>query len=209
MTSHYEFLQSLHQLLQPRGYLEIGVQSGASLSLATCPAVGVDPAGMGRSPRSNERLYAISSDEFFAGAMDVGPIDLVYIDGMHLFEYALRDLMGALRLGNEKTVYVFDDVLPYSPLIAGRVPVEGDWTGDVWKIIQILDWETTAEMCCVDVWPTGALVAWDFGEDTLPYLVENYEKITCDHYDNQMPDWVLDRQLASTPDHVLGKLRNR
>jgi hypothetical protein len=194
VTTHYEFLQLLHNVRQPRGYLEIGVQTGASLALAQCPAYGVDPNGMSRSPRPNEQIFATTSDDFFAmGLSDLGPIDLVYIDGMHLFEYGLRDFMGALRYANEQTVIVFDDVLPYSPAIAGREQIEGDWTGDVWKMIPIIEQHVDSSTLLVDVWPTGAFVTWNHEPGTLEYLTENYDALVHEYVDREPPAWILDR----------------
>jgi ABC-type transport system substrate-binding protein len=39
-----QFLADLHQEFAPRGYVEIGVRYGSSLQLASCPAIGIDPA---------------------------------------------------------------------------------------------------------------------------------------------------------------------
>jgi len=86
----HELLAILHKVLQPDFYLEIGVQTGKSLNIADCTALGIDPM-----PRSNIKLkphakvLRMTSDEFFANhAEDMlhpSP-DLVFIDGMHLFE---------------------------------------------------------------------------------------------------------------------------
>lgn len=206
MTTHYEFLGMLHQELQPRGYLEIGVQTGASLALASCPAIGVDPSPL-RAARANEQIFTMTSDEFFEEPLRVpGPIDLVYIDGMHLFEFALRDFLGSLRYANEDTVIVFDDVLPYNAAIAAREQPPGDWAGDVWKVIEILRWNTSVSMCYVDVWPTGALVVWDL----FKYPIDlNYETIVSTWIDQPVPSWILDRESADTVEETLRELRSR
>ena len=208
MVSHYEFLASLHELLQPRGYLEIGVQTGASLALANCPAVGVDPqpwVGSG----NGKTIFEMTSDEFFSRPRDLGlQVDLVYIDGMHLFEYALRDFIGCLFYANSNTVIVIDDVLPYNEAIADRVQPPGDWTGDVWKLIDILGPEGDADTFMVDVSPTGALVVHNLHDDIASMLHDCYNSIV-EHWMNKpIPDWVLDRRHALTPDYALELLRN-
>jgi len=209
VTTHYEFLASLHEVLRPRRYLEIGVQTGASMALASCLAVGVDPAGMSRHPRPNESIFTMTSDAFFADYRPETPIDLVYIDGMHLFEYALRDFLGALKYANEKTVIVFDDVLPYNAAIAAREQPPGDWTGDVWKIIPALEDHCDSVAALVDVSPTGAFVLWDFDPDVLTYMTENYDAIVRDYMDRELPQWVLDREHVESAESVLEDLRNR
>lgn len=168
MTSNYQFLAMLHEQLQPRGYLEIGVRHGDSLRLAQCKAVGIDPDPVPWLQPHCE-IFQETSDSFFARHGTGGPwfdMDLVYIDGMHLYEYALRDFINVARWANERTVVVFDDTHPYNSAIAVREPLPGDWTGDVWKAMDIIDHVPNLNVfrAQVDVSPTGAYVVWGFGD---------------------------------------------
>lgn len=172
MTSNYEFLAMLHRELKPRGYLEIGVRYGDSLKLANCPAIGIDPVRTVRALRSNESHWTMTSDEFFSrdwvsGYLAGFEIDLIYVDGMHLYEYALRDFINVARYANERTVVVFDDTHPYNSAIATRAQPPGDWTGDVWKTMDIIQNASRLELSTaqVDVSPTGAFVVWGFGRE--------------------------------------------
>jgi hypothetical protein len=170
-TPRHDFLHELHKLLKPASYLEIGVQTGRGLAQAIPPtvAVGVDPAPQISVPIAvRYRVATMTSDEFFAESGEPGerlaPVDLAFIDGMHLVEHALRDFMGVERHArpDRRTVAVFDDVLPYSADIAGRTPLPGDWAGDVWKIFPILDgFRPDLTLILVNVAPTGALVVLD------------------------------------------------
>lgn len=203
MTRH-EFLAELHLILQPRTYLEIGVQFGYSLSLATCPAIGIDPY-----PRvtasGQQAIYAMESDAFFAQpGLELPPIDLAFIDGMHLFEYALRDFINVQRFANENTVVVFDDVLPYRPEIAGRIPLPGDWTGDVWKIYLILEWYGFI-LTLVDVSPTGVLIVSNVNHAVIDY----HEMLATFVAEDVVPSWAVDRSLAEDPRVFLEKLRSK
>jgi hypothetical protein len=172
-TPRHDFLHELHKLLRPATYLEIGVQTGRGMAQAIggspeCThqtiAIGVDPNPQVTVPiQAHHTIYRQTSDEFFAGVGGPrhAPYDLAFIDGMHLVEYALRDFIGVERHARPdgRTVAVFDDVLPYSADIAGREPLLGDWAGDVWKIISILDeYRTDLTLIPVSVQPTGALV---------------------------------------------------
>jgi hypothetical protein len=86
-------LERLHRELSPVSYLEIGVRHGGSLALAHCPAIGIDPApAIDRELPHATKVHVLTSDEFFADHADGVTPDLSFIDGMHLFEYALRDL---------------------------------------------------------------------------------------------------------------------
>lgn len=169
-TPRHDFLHSLHELLRPATYLEIGVQTGRSLAQAIPPtfAIGVDPEPQVSVPIPvAHQIFPMTSDRFFeevdasTAGLDLPPYDLAFIDGMHLVEYCLRDFIGVERHARPdgRTVAVFDDVLPYSADIAGRTPLPGDWAGDCWKIYPILrNHRPDLDLILVDVAPTGALV---------------------------------------------------
>jgi hypothetical protein len=203
VTTRHEFLAELHLMLQPQMYLEIGVQFGYSLSLATCPAIGIDPY-----PRvtasGQQAIYAMTSDDFFAQiGLTLPPIDLAFIDGMHLFEYALRDFMNVQRFMTGNGVVVFDDVLPYNAAIAGREPLPGDWTGDVWKIYPILQ-RYDLDATLIDVSPTGVLVVSNFNNVKINY----HEMLAAYIAEDAVPSWAIDRSQAVDPGVFLEKMRS-
>lgn len=214
MTRH-EFLKALHEKLKPRVYLEIGVQLGTSLALAEGSevAIGIDPdplVAMTANQRPNQQIHAITSDEFFDWARWSGaglpPIDLAFIDGMHLVEYALRDFINVQKFMSPGGVIVFDDVLPYNTPIAERIqPPGGDWTGDVWKVYYILTELYRLEPDLVDTSPTGTMVlsGWE------PQLSLEYPP------DSYMAEWIedvpvsgpiLNRNHAVQPHEILEAL---
>ena len=84
----------------------------------------------------------MTSDDFFASPQCAAhlrqPIDLAFIDGMHLVEFALRDFMQVERRASRAGMIVLDDIFPNHPLQARRVRESGVWTGDVWKILPCL-----------------------------------------------------------------------
>src|SRR5436853_1762522 len=92
--SYLSILALLHEELRPAHYLEIGVRDGRSLALAGGPATGVDPAPSIKYvlPAKTE-IVQMTSDAFFAQAAAHFAPDFCLIDGMHLFEYALRDFI--------------------------------------------------------------------------------------------------------------------
>lgn len=189
VAARYEFLHRLHQALQPRGYLEIGVQTGGSLTLATCPALGIDPAPIVTAPMEpHHNVYVATSDMFFEQVFAMNPsvfdllpkrLDLVFIDGMHLAEFALRDFIGCEKVSHSGTVIVFDDVLPYGEWIATREQPPGDWTGDVWKIMEVLDANRPdLRLTLVDTQPTGSLMVTGLNphDETLVTIYQDIEK---------------------------------
>ena len=143
MTRH-DLLRGLHEVLNPRTYLEIGVNEGSSLTLSRTLSIGVDPDFVVRRPlHCDLELIRAKSDEFFErpdGLAHFGgvPVDLAFIDGMHLSEFALRDFINVERHLAAGGVTVFDDILPRNALEAARVRRTGAWAGDVYKAVEAI-----------------------------------------------------------------------
>lgn len=211
MVTRHEFLDMLHYQLHPRGYLEIGVLYGDSLRLAHCPAFGVDPEPVVYGHLSETALYRQKSDDFFASIKpeDLGvPIDFAFIDGMHLFEFALRDFLNIEKvLANERTVVVFDDVLPRNQGEASRTQCPGDWTGDVWKVWYLLkEYRTDLQVKLVNTEPTGTMVVWDLDPTLADSVLDDSEVMERIRLWDEVPEAVLSRLEALEPKDVLQML---
>jgi len=156
-------LSRVHACLKPDVYLEIGVRHGVSLALSAARiSIGVDPLPELQAPLANHaQVVATSSDAFFAGTgaeLLIEPIDLAFIDGMHWFEFALRDFINVERHASRHGVVLFDDVLPNHPLQAERIRQSGVWTGDVWKILPCLrKYRPELMLTLLDTQPSGLL----------------------------------------------------
>jgi hypothetical protein len=190
-----EVLSRLHGLVAPDTYLEIGVDTGATLALATTAsiAVGVDPnASAGRSPGRNARLYAMKSDAFFASetpatAFGGRPVDLTFIDGMHWFEYALRDFANAERWSSPSSTIVLHDCLPVAPRAARRERHSSFWVGDVWKVVEILlDHRPELRVFVVPAAPSGLVVVRGLDPESA-VLFSRYDEIVSRYRDLPYP----------------------
>jgi hypothetical protein len=160
-VDYLEILTSLHARLAPRGYLEVGVRRGHSLALAQCPAVGIDPAAhITQRLGAGTTVSAATSDDYFRNQKSPSfPIDLAFIDGMHAFEYALRDFLNIERRAHPATLIVVDDIFPNHPLQASRIRRTVAWTGDVWKVLPCLRvFRPDLTLVPVDSSPTGLLL---------------------------------------------------
>lgn len=159
---YLDVLASIHRLLQPRGYLEIGVRHGASLALARCPAIGIDPAPDLTVPLPPTTSVVPATSYEFLRDLDTElgiTLDLAFIDGSHLIEEVVKDFMAVEARANERTVIVIDDVLPVHPLQARRQRSTRVWCGDVWKIIGCLrTLRPDLALTIVDAAPAGLLV---------------------------------------------------
>lgn len=212
LVTRHEFLKALHQLLRPQIYLEVGVQHGWSLQLSEAPiSIGIDPEPLIQVPlQSNCTVMQMTSDEYFdctpghSDELNKPGIDLAFIDGMHLYEYALRDFSNIEKLSHEHTVVVFDDVLPTTQEMAAREICAGDWTGDVWRVYDhLLAWRADLVLTLVDTEPTGTLVVTHLNpareiRDPLPSWGSP-----------PVPAYILDRRHAWAPELVLQQLARR
>ncbi len=208
---HYlDFLGALHATLAPGTYLEIGVRDGRSLALSRADSVGIDPAFLiDAEIRTRCALHRTTSDEYFSRPVTDGEparFDLVLIDGLHLFEYALRDFINSESRAEPWSVIVVDDVLPRNPREASRSDVSGAWTGDVFKLPLALTASRPDLITIqVDTQPTGLLVV--LGVDpTSTTLRDRYPDIVAEHVaadPQDVPRRVFERWAAVDPARLL------
>jgi hypothetical protein len=193
------FLAALHTHLKPRTYMEIGTEAGASLAVAGCDAIAVDPQLNLRTSatgnRSRTYFFQMPSDTFFATENVPGllgrPVDIAFLDGLHRFEFLLRDLIGTEAACHPRSLILLHDCLPLNPRMALRQFVPGDtlsegdtayfWTGDVWKLLPIL-WEHRPDLRLhvLDCPPTG-LVAITRVDPASRILADRYDEIVDQH----------------------------
>lgn len=69
-----------------------------------------------------------------SAALTNGAPDLMFIDGMHLSEFTLRDFINVERWASPNTRVVIDDIFANHPVQAERRRATRVWTGEVWKL---------------------------------------------------------------------------
>jgi len=193
----YELLKHFHQRLSPDFYLEIGIQTGKSLALAECPAIGIDPMPQIKySLRETAKIEEATSDKFFSNTAkgSIASPDLAFIDGMHLFEFTLRDFINVEKNAKRSTLIVIDDIFPGHPAQAERHRRTRAWTGDVWKLLLILqEYRPDLYLRTLDAYPTGLLIVTGLNPEDMT-LIESYDEIVKKYSDkNIIPDSVLRR----------------
>lgn len=180
-------LADIHSALDPKWYLEIGTEKGESAVLSNANTICVDPKLrisqdiVGQKPSLH--VFQMTSDDFFDhGHADVfvGKVDFAFLDGMHIFEYLLRDFMNTERLAASNAVIAMHDIVPMSAAAADRIwdrRLTGDWTGDVWKVIFILrKYRPDLSVRVFDFHPSGLALVENL-DPTNKILEENYQKI--------------------------------
>ena len=197
----YEILDDIHQKLQPKFYLEIGVQTGKSLVLAKCRSLGIDPMPQLKYPLSEQAcVIKTTSDQFFAMQADVQlkePPDLVFIDGMHLMEYALRDFINVERYASSSTLVVIDDIYPCHPAQTERHRRTRAWTGDVWKLLAILEeYRPDLLLQTLNAYPTGLLLVVGL-DSSSQVLSQHFNEIVARYKNiNNLPVSIIGRNGA-------------
>src|SRR5262249_23021015 len=118
-----------------------------------------------------------TSDDFFSSqdllSILKGRPDLIFLDGMHLFEFLLRDFYNCEKLADRNTLIMMHDCMPLNAEMADRSEVRayeqgknttypGYWTGDVWKIVRILQkYRPELKMACLECPPLECFVSLD------------------------------------------------
>lgn len=207
-----EVLKALHERLSPTTYLEIGVGDGASLALARCRVVGIDPDFCLTHPvDADVALVRTSADDFFArrDLSDITrglPVDLAFINGLHLVEFALRDVINAERHSGRRSVIVLNHSLPRHADQAARARQGRDWTGDVFRLTAVLRrYRPDLLVLPLDTEPTGMLLVAAL-DPASTVLVDAYDAILAEYRqpDPQLvPPEVLDRTDAVPAERLL------
>lgn len=145
-TIYLDLLPMIHSHLRPRTYVEIGVSKGDSITLVRpeTRAIGIDPEPKVKVPLgANTSIQVATSDDYFANhdvSAELGglPIDLAFIDGMHRFEFALRDFINIEKHCSAQSTILIHDCYPLTRLTAERERKTLFWSGDIWRLILIL-----------------------------------------------------------------------
>lgn len=212
------YLQTLVEIVtarQANWYLEIGSRSGTSLSKIGCNFIAIDPEFQIRNPvfqrAQKMHFFQMTSDEFFAddflATTGITP-DVAFIDGMHHFEFALRDFLNCEATMGPDGVIVLHDVCPSTAAMASRDLTELNakraWTGDVWKVVAaLMDHRPDLEIHVLDAAKTGLCVIHGLNPDSR-ILRDNLPEIIAQYIDVDIgsvgPAWYYDR-IAIQPSH--------
>ena len=118
-------LKKLLSKIDKPAYLEIGCDKNLLFDLIHADVkVGVDPESGG--------THRMTSDDFFAQNQD--KFDVIFIDGLHIYDQVHRDVENALACLNPGGWICLHGMLPASAPVE-HVPRQQEyWMGDVWKL---------------------------------------------------------------------------
>ena len=184
---YYNLLARIHRELLPRTYVEVGIRNGESFQLCLPGTfkVGIDPAADLRYPfeARTTAVFHTTSDAFFAGhdvrtILGGRPVDLAFIDGMHLFEFALRDFINLEPACEPGSVILIHDCLPIDEVTSARERTTDVWTGDVWKLVLVLkELRPDLRVLTSDIGPSGLGIVTNLDPEST-VLRDSVEELT-------------------------------
>ena len=122
--NHIDIINKFVSARGYKSYLEIGTLGRVSPPEVRCQRkIGVVVAEPVDGKSASDMFFARNTEKF----------DVVFVDGIHLCEYCLRDIEGALASLNPGGIVVVHDCLPTSRAMAGRDVVQGAWCGDAYR----------------------------------------------------------------------------
>lgn len=127
----YDIINKLITKFNYKHYLEIGVYNGENYNKINCEQkTSVDINQYGATK------FLMDSDEYFNSITEQAKFDIIFIDGLHLWEQCYRDINNALSHLSPNGVIICHDMNPIEEMYQSRnqiTGVNGDWNGDVWK----------------------------------------------------------------------------
>jgi hypothetical protein len=125
-VSRSDVLQGILNGFDEPNYLEIGVFDGEIFhDLRAASKVAVDPdfrfdVAAARAGNPGATYFAVGSDAYFLQHAGDAKFEVIYLDGLHVFEQMLRDLMNAMHHIAPTGVIIIDGVVPNA--VAATLP---------------------------------------------------------------------------------------
>jgi len=208
MLDRQIIIQTLIEKKGFKNFLEIGVFRGnVFFNIKAKHKVAVDPSfsfttskRIRRTIKSPNNLFANfiekTSDDFFAQdaptLYSTTKVDISLIDGMHEYEFALRDVENTLKYLQPNGVIIMHDCNPQTPEAAVSFNdwknrnFEGNWNGDVWKtIVYLRSLRKDINVFVLDCDHGLGIITWGTPENLLTYTPEAIEKMTYDDFVNK------------------------
>ncbi len=120
-----DLIRALLASYPSKSYLEIGCENDRNFNApSVARKIGVDPASGGTHRMTSDAFFATNTEKF----------DFVFIDGLHTYEQARRDVVNSLRFLEPGGIIAIHDMLPASWEVEHVPRLHDIWTGTVWKV---------------------------------------------------------------------------
>ena len=122
----YEIIQEIINKKKYKSYLEIGCFKDDTFNnIKISKKIGVDPESGGNVRMTSDQFFNKNNDTF----------DIVFIDGLHIFEQVRKDIKNSLNILNKNGIILVHDCLPKKNRDQMIPRSHENWNGDVWKAI--------------------------------------------------------------------------
>ena len=170
----YDLINKLIKKFDYHNYLEIGVNQGENFTKINCDnKVSVDPEQYGYT------THQMTSDEYFSQLSEDTKFDIIFIDGIHLWEFCYRDINNSLKHLSPNGIILCHDMNPLYEMNNSRNRVSCQyWNGDVWKaFVKVRSERSDIYSCMIEDCDCGIGVIC-FGEQECISLSMPVEKLT-------------------------------
>ena len=207
------FLNRLVKEKKFRSYLEIGVFLGKIFfHISAKKKIAVDPYfrfGLYRKFKRifrnitnlSARFYEKTSDAFFAEDAPVlyrdTKLDICLVDGMHEYQFALRDVENTLCYLQEHGVIIMHDCNPLTAHAAISFEgwkannFQGVWNGDVWKtIVHLRSTRDDINVFVLDCDEGLGVVSFGKPENKLNFTPQQIDSFTYEQFSQNRKEWL-------------------
>lgn len=207
------FLKKLFRKKKFKTYLEIGVFRGrVFFSVPAYNKIAVDPEFQFSASKKIKKafrrfsnlwakFYEKTSDIFFAENASTlfqkNKIDVCLVDGMHEYNFALRDIENSLKFMQKDGVVLVHDCNPVSKEASvsfeeykKRGFVE-DWNGDTWKaIVHLRSLRDDINVFVLDCDQGLGIVTFGKPESRLKFTHEEINALTYEQLSENRKEWL-------------------
>jgi hypothetical protein len=206
-------IQSLMKQKGLKNYLEIGVFNGhvffrvkSNFKIAVDPEFAFDALRkIGKcfvNPYNLfNKYFSKTSDVFFAQDAPQlfvqKKVEISLVDGMHEYEFALRDVENILKYLSDDGVIIMHDCNPQTKEEAGTyeqwksIGKTGQWNGDVWKtILHLRSFRKDIDVFVLDCDQGLGIVTKRKPENNLDLSLEQIKSFTYQDFDANRKQWI-------------------
>jgi hypothetical protein len=194
-------------------YLEIGVFLGhVFFYISAKKKIAVDPHfrfGLFRKFKRifnnltnlNAKFYEKTSDAFFAedapGLYGNSKLDVCLVDGMHEYQFALRDVENALRCLQQHGVIIMHDCNPLTAQAAISFEewkandFKSTWNGDVWKaVVDLRSTRDDINVFVLDCDEGLGVVTYGKPENKLNFTPDQIKSFSYEDFSKNRKEWL-------------------
>ena len=191
--SRTEILQEIINFKRYSKYLEIGCDQDENFSkIKILEKVGVDPKSGG--------THRMTSDEFFLNNNQ--KFDIIYIDGLHVYEQAIKDIKNSINFLNKDGIIILHDCLPKKIWNQIVPQMYGHWNGDVWKaIVEARTWKDVDTFSIIADHGLGVILNKK-NSSILNKKITNFKKIKFKDYYVQHKEFMRPREYKDLKKYI-------